>query len=212
LPVHLLVVCTANIARSPLAAAVLDAHAQVRGLADRVVVTSAGVRALEGHPAAAPSVAIARRWGLDLGDHRSQPVTDDLVERSDLVVTMSERQRDDLGGRVVRASERCFTLRELDRLLADVEVADLPIDPAERVAEATQRAHRRRPFSAPSGAEDVMDPYGRSDREYAAVAAELVDLLGAIAPVLLGPEPERDVPPGRLDPGSPDSQQPSSAT
>jgi protein-tyrosine phosphatase len=189
-------VCTANIARSPLAAAVLEAHARVRGLEDRIIVTSAGVRAREGDPAAAPSVAIARRWGLDLDDHRSQPVTAQLVEHSDLVVTMSERQRDDLGGKIARLSERCFTLRELDRLLADVEVADLPVEPAERVAEVARRAHRRRPFSAPSGAEDVMDPFGRSDREYATVAAELVDLLGAISPVLLGPEPEQDGPPG----------------
>jgi protein-tyrosine phosphatase len=196
LPVNVLIVCTANIARSPLAAAVLEAHAQVRGLEDHVVITSAGVRAREGDPAAAPSVAIARRWGLDLDDHRSRPVTDELVEHSDLVVTMSERQRDDLGGKIARLSERCFTLRELDRLLADVEVADLPVEPAERVAEVARRAHRRRPFSAPIGAEDVMDPFGRSDREYATVAADLVDLLGAISPVLLGPEPEPHGPPG----------------
>lgn len=119
---NLLVVCTANIARSPLAEALLQAHVRVRGLEDEVRIASAGTRARHGYAAAQPSVAIAAGWGVDLRRHRSQPVTDELLESSDLIVTMTEVHRDALGGRGARVSERCFTLYELRRLLHGVDV------------------------------------------------------------------------------------------
>ena len=120
---NLLVVCTANIARSPLAAALLQVHVRARGLEDQVRIASAGTRAREGYAAAQPSVAIAAGWGVDLRRHRSQPVTDELLASSDLIVTMTEVHRDALGGRGAGVSERCFTLYELRRLLHGVDVA-----------------------------------------------------------------------------------------
>ncbi len=207
---NLLIVCTANIARSPLAAALFEVHARVRGLDRQVEIASAGTRAREGKPAAPPSVTIAAGWGVDLRGHRSQPVSDELLERSDLVLTMTEEHRDLLSGRGRRVSERCFTLPELHRLLQDAEVAvspaadpeatsvasassadprALPSSPSERIAEAVQRAHRRRPVSVRPGPEDIRDPYGRDEEVYRAVATELVELVAALATPLLGPVP-----------------------
>ena len=47
---HILVVCTGNICRSPMAEGILRALAEAEGL-DRVVVESAGTHAPEGSPA-----------------------------------------------------------------------------------------------------------------------------------------------------------------
>ena len=198
---NLLVVCTANIARSPLAAALLQVHVRVRGLEDQVRIASAGTRAREGYAAAQPSVAIAAGWGVDLRQHRSQPVTDELLEASDLIITMTEVHRDALGGRGAGVSERCFTLYELRRLLHGVDVAAAAQgspdgDPgrsalatSERVAVAVRQAHQRRPVSARSRREDIPDPYGRDEEVYQAVATELVEAVGAVATPLFGPVP-----------------------
>jgi len=207
--VNLLVVCTANIARSPLAEALLQVHVRVRGLEDQVRIASAGTRAREGYAAAQPSVVIAAGWGVDLRRHRSQPVTDELLESSDLIVTMTEVHRDALGGRGAGVSERCFTLYELRRLLHGVDVAaasqgnpqsasqaspdgdpgSSALATSERVAVAVRQAHQRRPVSARSGREDIPDPYGRDEEVYQAVATELVEAVGAIATPLFGPVP-----------------------
>lgn len=54
-----------------------------------VEVRSAGVGAVEGLPASDGALRATARNGLDLSDHRSTPVTADLLEWADLVLAMS---------------------------------------------------------------------------------------------------------------------------
>lgn len=88
-PYRVLVVCTGNTCRTPMAVAILrerlsdtDIPAEVR---------SAGTQALDGAPAHFEAQAVARAAGLDLTDHRSQPLTPDLVRWADIVLGMSRR-------------------------------------------------------------------------------------------------------------------------
>lgn len=60
-----------------------------RGLGD-IEVASAGVSAWDGAPASDGALLVALERHLDLGSHRSQPLTRELVEQSDLVLTMGE--------------------------------------------------------------------------------------------------------------------------
>lgn len=184
----MLVVCTANIARSPLAEVLLRGYVRAAGADDEVVVASAGVRARPGLPAADSSVEIARAWGLDLSGHRSQPVTDDLLVGSDLIVTMSVRQRDLLGPRAPRLARKLFTLGELSRLVTAVEVEDLgPGTPGERLRVLAGRAHDQRPLSAPPDeGEDVADPFGGPHDGYVVMANELLRLLEPITTPVFG--------------------------
>jgi protein-tyrosine phosphatase len=84
-----LVLCHGNICRSPFAARMLE-----RALAP------AGIRVLQagfigaGRPAPAEAVVAARGRDLDLSQHRSRPLTSDLVRGADLVVVMDAAQRD----------------------------------------------------------------------------------------------------------------------
>ena len=74
-----LVVCTGNICRSPTGEAVLRAHAQKRGLADRVRIASAGTG--DYHVGDAPDARAmkhARKRGYDLSALRASQ-----VQRSD---------------------------------------------------------------------------------------------------------------------------------
>src|SRR6058998_1874168 len=96
---HVLFVCTGNICRSPLAAALLERALKERGL--DVNVTSAGTGAWDGAPASEGAYLVGLERGLDLSGHRARLLTRDLVEQSDLILTMARHHRarvDELGG------------------------------------------------------------------------------------------------------------------
>jgi protein-tyrosine phosphatase len=91
-----LFVCTGNTCRSPLAEALCK-----KRLADRLgcaiddlpargfVISSAGLAAVRGEPAAAEAVAVAAEVGADLSGHASRPVTPDLLAGADDVIGMT---------------------------------------------------------------------------------------------------------------------------
>lgn len=88
------VVCTGNVCRSPMGERLLaHALAAVNDLAD-IRVLSAGTAAFPGDNASINSQVAMRKVGLDLSGHRSHPLTDQLLEISDLVLTMTSGHRD----------------------------------------------------------------------------------------------------------------------
>lgn len=87
-PFRLLFVCTGNTCRSPLAEA-LARRALLEREIGQVEVLSAGVGAANGVPASEGALRGARRHGLELDPHRSRPLTAELVDEADLVLTMS---------------------------------------------------------------------------------------------------------------------------
>jgi protein-tyrosine phosphatase len=176
--VRLLVVCTANVARSPLAEAMLRERLGGEG----VGFASAGTRAREGLPAAEGSSDLAAERGLDLSDHRSRAVTAKLVEVADLVLTMSERQRDVCTPLAPGTAGRVFTLREFVRLLEAVDTTDAPTAPSPRLHWLRDQAHLARPRAVPApGREDIADPIGREWDQWVELGADLDRLVGALA-------------------------------
>ena len=84
---RLLFVCTGNTCRSPLAEALARREAIERGLGD-VEISSAGTSAWDGAPASDGALLVAMERGLDLGSHRSQQLTRELVQSHDVVLGM----------------------------------------------------------------------------------------------------------------------------
>lgn len=85
-PPRYLMVCTANINRSPMA----EYHAR-EALADRFVaaeIRSAGTHAWAGEEAGAYTVDAMRELGFDLRKHRTTPLSRELLEWADHVVVM----------------------------------------------------------------------------------------------------------------------------
>jgi len=97
---RILLVCTGNICRSPLAAALLERALAERGI-EGITVSSAGTGAWDGAPASEGAYLVGLERGLDLSGHRAQLLTRELVDAADLVLTMARHHRarvDELGG------------------------------------------------------------------------------------------------------------------
>lgn len=80
-------VCTGNTCRSPLAEAIARKIAIERGLHD-VEAISAGTSAHDGAPASDGALLVGLERSLDLGGHRAQTLSRDLVRDTDLILAM----------------------------------------------------------------------------------------------------------------------------
>ena len=97
LPRRIVFVCTGNTCRSPLAQALCE-----KLLAERLkctvpelpargyIVQSAGLAAFPGCEASPEAVNIAREFGADLAQHRSQVLTFDLLAQADYIFAMTK--------------------------------------------------------------------------------------------------------------------------
>ncbi len=83
----LLFVCTGNTCRSPMAEAIARKIAIERGLSD-VEAISAGTSAHDGSPASDGSLLVGLERNMDLGSHRSQTLSRELVRSADLILAM----------------------------------------------------------------------------------------------------------------------------
>lgn len=84
---NIIIVCTANICRSPVAEAILRDRLSKQGL-DGWQVKSAGTWASNGQPASHYSIEILAEEGLDIAGHTSRSVDDHLLGESDLILCM----------------------------------------------------------------------------------------------------------------------------
>ena len=86
-----LFVCTGNTCRSPFAEAV----ARREGHVD---VESAGLGAYAGDQPPEDAIDVARELGYDLSPHRARRLTEEMLERADVVVGMTAAHVAALGG------------------------------------------------------------------------------------------------------------------
>ena len=97
----IVLVCTGNTCRSPMAEALLKKRladrlrCSVQELDERgVVVMSAGISASAGSRSAAEAIQTMHERGLDLAQHESQPLTERLVRFADAIITMTRGHRE----------------------------------------------------------------------------------------------------------------------
>ena len=170
---RVLLLCTANQCRSPMAEVIL------RTARPDLEVRSAG-RLPGGVPASATAVEVLAERGLDLSGHVSQTATAALLGDADLVVGMAREHVRDAVLLRPEVRPRAFTLKDLVRR---AEKAG-PRSPDERLGAWLADVGRGRTTTDLLGDDeddDVADPIGRSAAHYRRCADELTRLLGRMA-------------------------------
>ena len=172
----ILVVCTGNICRSPMAEGFLRAALVERLGETAPVVTSAGTAGWEGSGAMIESIRSAQERGVDIRTHVARRLTGEMLDDADLIVCMATDHRETIVATRPNLEARTFTIKELVRLM---EASPVGGAFAARVAAA---AAGRNGAALP--AEDVRDPLGDPIDGYREVADELHDLSDRLAAAL----------------------------
>ena len=108
----IVMVCTGNTCRSPMAETLMTEKLAARlGREDAVRVMSAGVAASMGSSASPQSIEVMGERNLDLTGHSSQPLTDEVMNVADLVLTMTRGHRTAILAAWPDMHDRVFTLR-----------------------------------------------------------------------------------------------------
>ncbi len=108
-----LFVCTGNTCRSPMAEMICRSMlakrvgCQVDELGNKgVIVMSAGIAAMMGGRATTEALKVMSGAGLDLRDHLTQPLSEALVRRADVIYTMTHSHRQAITAQWPDAAER----------------------------------------------------------------------------------------------------------
>jgi protein-tyrosine phosphatase len=164
----ILVVCTGNTCRSPMAEVLLRHHLAAAGV--DLAVESAGTLGWGDRPATDKAVAVMAEHGVDLSGHVSRRMDTAMVNAADLVVAMTRVHAWAVVAREADAAERTFLLDEAVRLGTAVGPRG-----HEDLAAWVAELDRRRPPDRPLGhaREEVADPAGEDLATYRATAARL---------------------------------------
>ena len=182
-PVRILVVCTANRCRSPLAAALLSRALHARDV-DAEVVT-AGLRG-PGRSATEETAAVAARRDLDLAAHTSRVLDADLVGATDLVLGMERAHVREVVSQDASVWPHTFTLKELVRRGEAVGRRE-PDETLDHWLGRVGDGRTSRALLGDSPDDDVTDPTGGPVAEHEDLAQELEDLAERLAELVAPP-------------------------
>ncbi|SKA75834.1 protein-tyrosine phosphatase [Caloramator quimbayensis] len=106
----LLFICTGNTCRSCMAEAIAKSEAKKMNL--DIEISSAGIHALKGDGASKNAVLVMQDMGIDLSCHIARPVSEGILEESDIILTMTKSHRDIILSMFPFVSGKIFTIME----------------------------------------------------------------------------------------------------
>jgi protein-tyrosine-phosphatase len=103
-PQKVLVVCTGNTCRSPMATGWLNRKLAGKGWS----AESAGVAAWGGYPASPEAIEAMQEIGIDISTHRSRKLSPEIVAEAAMVLAMTEGHRHEIAQRFPAAQKKTF--------------------------------------------------------------------------------------------------------
>jgi protein-tyrosine-phosphatase len=90
----ILFVCTANVCRSPMAAGILNRELSARGLDSEFLAESAGIWGKGGLPVVPEVMKIMGERGIDVSNHQSRIITEEIIDEANLILTMERSHKE----------------------------------------------------------------------------------------------------------------------
>lgn len=177
---RVLFICTGNMCRSPMAAAVFRSALEPgRG---QVQVESAGF-VTSGRPCPSEVLDVMAEVGFDLSAHRSRLVDASVLAGTGLIVAMTRQHVIELVAAQPPTWSRCFTFAEVLRLGEAVEQRFHEESLADWVGRIGAGRSRSGLMRLPLN-EDVPDPMGGSRRDYARTRDTLIPMARRLADLM----------------------------
>ena len=116
----ILIICTANQCRSPVAEALLRRQLAEQDSNTPWTVESAGTWAVGARPAHAQMCKVAQEAGLDLSRHRARNVEDLALNNYALILTMEQNHKEALQVEFPQIADRVYQLTEMVGMNYDI--------------------------------------------------------------------------------------------
>jgi len=119
---RILIICTGNSCRSPMAEGWLKREIEKKGLSSEIEVISCGTSARDGLPCTPEAELVLRNREIDLGGFRSRRCRKGDVWSSDLVLVMSAQHAEAVAALLPAAREKTITLNVDDPIGMGMQV------------------------------------------------------------------------------------------
>lgn len=182
---RVLMVCTANYCRSPIAEQLLAAATRARfGAGNTWAIESAGTDASVSRELHEFSAQVLEERGVFVPGHRSRELSESMIGGADLILTAARQHRSAVVGMAPAAIGRTFTMLQFARLAGAVEpIMAARSDELGRQLLVEAKAARSRLQPVRPEEDDLPDPMGRPLKAFQVCAATL----DSVVQTMLGP-------------------------